>query len=80
MITFLIAGCVLIFSIFVVVNITTLKKQKQHLIEKNSALNEGLKANQVWVAKLAKMNPIDALGEIRKQDIYNQKVEGDRTY
>ena len=80
MIPFLIAGCVLIFLILVVVNITTLKKQKQHLVEKNAALNEGLVANRVWVAKLAKMNPIDAISEIRKQDEYNQNVEADRTY
>ena len=69
-----------VFIIIVVGINTSMKKENERLVEKNDALYEGIKAHRVWVARLAKMQPVDALEAIRKQDQYNQKAEGDRTY
>lgn len=69
-----------IFIIIVVGINNSMKKENERLVEKNAALNEGLVANRDWVAKLTKMQPMDALEAIRKQDNHNQKVEADRTY
>lgn len=56
----------------------SMKKENERLVEKNAALYEGLEVNRVWVAKLACLQPLDALKEIRKQDVYNQKKEAEK--
>jgi hypothetical protein len=62
-----------VFIVIVVGINDSMKKENERLVEKNAALNEGLVAGREWIAKHAKMQPMDALEAIRKQDDFNHK-------
>ncbi|MBE9532556.1 MAG: hypothetical protein IMF04_00395 [Proteobacteria bacterium] len=62
-----------VFIIIVVGINDSMKKENKRLVEKNAALDEGLVAGRAWVAKLAKLQPMEAALAIHEQNEYNHK-------
>lgn len=58
--------------------VDALRKENSRLVENMLEIQQSIHNHGIWIAKLAKMEPMDALAEIRRIDDYNQHVEGDK--